>query len=390
MNVCVIGAGIFGIAAAVELRSRGHSVTVFERGSVPNENASSTDVAKSIRRWFYGDNETYLELVERSAAKWREWEERFGSRVYHQTGGIRVIRDFEPGTPMYQSVMYLRGLGADVRALSPQEARARFPQFVFRDDELCLHEPWNGYLESGRALSLLADLAREDGVEVREHTPVTRVEERGEGVKVHTEDGTWTFDLAVVAAGVWMGRLLPEIGRHLEVTHQQMVFIEVDNTRLVERGSMPVWSFTPHDELWYGFPLLREGYVKVSNDQVGETVDPDMDRSLRPEFVNWAMEFLRERIPEVGKGRVVGGRSCLFANSPDDHFVIDWVPGSRRTLAAGGGSSHGFKFGGSIGAVIADALEGKSNPLGDQFRIGDRLSHALKHRQKADTPGFAS
>ena len=41
MNVCVIGAGIFGIAAAVELRSRGHSVTVFEQGGVPNENASS-------------------------------------------------------------------------------------------------------------------------------------------------------------------------------------------------------------------------------------------------------------------------------------------------------------------------------------------------------------
>ena len=386
----MVGSGIFGIAAAVELRSRGHSVTVFERGDVPNENASSTDVAKAIRRWFYGDNETYIELVERSAAKWREWEERFGSRVYHQTGGIRVIRDFEPGTPMYKSVMYLKNFGSDVRALLPQEARGRFPQFVFRDDELCLHEPWNGYLESGRALSLLAELAREEGVEVCEHTPVTRVEERGNGVKVLTEDGTRIFDLAVVAAGVWMGRLLPELGRHLAVTHQQMVFIVVENTRLVARGSMPVWSFTSDDELWYGFPLLREGYVKVSNDQVGETVDPDMDRSLRPEFVNRAMEFLRERIPEIGKGRVVGGRSCLFANSPDDHFIIDWVPGSQRTLAAGGGSGHGFKFGGSIGAVIADALEGKSNPLGDQFRIGDRLNRGLKHRQKADTPGFAS
>ena len=389
MNVCVIGAGIFGIAAAVELRSRGHSVTVFERGGVPNENASSTDVSKSIRRWHYADNETYVDMVEQAAAQWRAWEERFGSQVYHQTGGFKVVRDFEPGTPMYRSVEYLKSRGSEVRVLTPKEARDRFPQFVIRDDEVCLHEPWNGYLESGRAVSLLADLAREEGVEIRENTPVTHVEERGAGVEVHTEAGVQAFDVAVVAAGVWMGRLLPEIGANLEVTHQQMVFIEVEDESLVAHGSMPVWSITPNDELWYGFPLLREGYVKVSNDQVGEPVDPDMDRSLRPEFVEWTMEFLRERVPVLGRGKVVGGRSCLFANSPDDHFIIDWAPGRQRTLVAGGGSSHGFKFGSSIGPITADALEGKANPLGDQFRIGDRLSRGLKPRQKADTPGFA-
>jgi N-methyl-L-tryptophan oxidase len=64
---------------------------------------------------------------------------------------------------------------------------------------------------------------------------------------------------------------------------------------------------------------------------------------------------------------------CLYENTPDRDFIIDWVPGSRRILVAGGGSGHGFKFGGSIGAVIADALEEKANPLGDLFRIGKRF-----------------
>jgi glycine/D-amino acid oxidase-like deaminating enzyme len=53
--------------------------------------------------------------------------------------------------------------------------------------------------------------------------------------------------------------------------------------------------------------------------------------------------------------------------------VIDWVPGSQRILIAGGGSGHGAKFGGSIGEVIADALEDKANPLGGVFRIGNRF-----------------
>jgi glycine/D-amino acid oxidase-like deaminating enzyme len=43
-------------------------------------------------------------------------------------------------------------------------------------------------------------------------------------------------------------------------------------------------------------------------------------------------------------------------------------------LLAGGGSGHGFKFGGSIGPVIADALEDKDNPLGRNFRLAGRFA----------------
>ena len=69
----------------------------------------------------------------------------------------------------------------------------------------------------------------------------------------------------------------------------------------------------------------------------------------------------------------MGGRSCLYAATPDDHFIVDWAPGSSRVLVAGGGSGHGFKFGGGIGPVIADAVEDTHNPLGDRFRIGSRF-----------------
>ena len=72
MNIAVVGAGIFGVAAAIELRERTHAVTLFEQGQVPYERASSTDTSKTIRR-LYGDNATYVDLVERAAVKWRDW-----------------------------------------------------------------------------------------------------------------------------------------------------------------------------------------------------------------------------------------------------------------------------------------------------------------------------
>ena len=61
MKTCITGAGIFGMAAALELRRRGHEVTLVELGGIPNPEASSTDVSKVIRRTNY-PNEIYVEL----------------------------------------------------------------------------------------------------------------------------------------------------------------------------------------------------------------------------------------------------------------------------------------------------------------------------------------
>ena len=82
--------------------------------------------------------------------------------------------------------------------------------------------------------------------------------------------------------------------------------------------------------------------MKVAKEPLGDTVDPDVDRAGTPEFAEETLAFLRERIPEMAEGKVVGGRSCLYTATPDDHFMIDRVPRREGVFVAGGGSGHGF------------------------------------------------
>lgn len=391
MNVGVIGGGVFGLAAAIELRERGHGVTVFDQGRVPYENATSTDVAKGIRRTWYGDGGPYVELVERAAAQWREWERRTGESVYHKTGGMKIMRGFEPGSGMYENWRYLQSRGADLTIMTAKEGRARFPQFVIDDDEVCVFDDWAGYIEGERAVAMMAGIAREDGVVVREESPVTAIDESSSGATIQVTEGkTHEFDRVVVAGGVWSGRLVPEVGRNLLVTLREMMFIEVEEPEKFARGRFPVWSDDPDVNGWYGFPLLREGFVKVAIEGIGEIVDPDIDRAGSQEFRDQAMEYLRRRIPDWGRGRVVDVRACLYCATPDDHFIIDHVPGTERVIVATGGSGHGFKFGGSLGAVIADVVDDVPNPLGDWFRIRDRFEGlADQTRSVTESRGYA-
>jgi glycine/D-amino acid oxidase-like deaminating enzyme len=53
--------------------------------------------------------------------------------------------------------------------------------------------------------------------------------------------------------------------------------------------------------------------------------------------------------------------TCLFTNSPDEHFILDRHPGHENVCLAAGFSGHGYKFCSVVGEIMADlALERRS------------------------------
>ena len=70
-------------------------------------------------------------------------------------------------------------------------------------------------------------------------------------------------------------------------------------------------------------------------------------------------------------------KTCLFTNTPDEHFVIDLHPEFPNVSIAAGFSGHGFKFASVVGEILADlALDGSSA----QFDFG--LFSLTRPRQK--------
>ena len=46
-TIVIVGSGVFGVTAAIELHNRGHTVTLCDQGPIPYVNASSTDINKA-------------------------------------------------------------------------------------------------------------------------------------------------------------------------------------------------------------------------------------------------------------------------------------------------------------------------------------------------------
>src|SRR5438876_10853077 len=102
-RVIVVGAGINGVTAAIELKKRGHEVVLVDQGPLLHALAASTDISKAVRA-AYGADEDYTALAERSIRLWRKCNEEFGVELYHEVGVMFVRRrEMKPGDSEHES-----------------------------------------------------------------------------------------------------------------------------------------------------------------------------------------------------------------------------------------------------------------------------------------------
>ena len=117
-RIIVVGAGIQGVTAAIELKKRSHEVVLVDPGPLPHALAASTDISKAVRA-AYGADEDYTAMAERSIKLWRQWNEEFGTKLYHEVGVMFVRRRrMEPGDFEYESLKLLERRGHKVTRMS--------------------------------------------------------------------------------------------------------------------------------------------------------------------------------------------------------------------------------------------------------------------------------
>jgi glycine/D-amino acid oxidase-like deaminating enzyme len=410
-KVIVVGAGINGGTAAIELKKRGHQVILVDPGPLPHALAASTDISKAVRAAYGADGE-YTELAERSIKLWRKWNEEFGVELYHETGVMFMRqREMKPGDFEYESFKTLQRHGHKIERMNSAQLLTRFPAWnpeVFRDGVL---EVEAGYAESGRTVAALVQRAKSLGIELREGATFLRLDEddgrvkgivteqrqrngvipseakRSRGIprqhpKVDQRDPSTPLgitriagDLVVMAVGAWTPYLLPFAKKFFRATGQPVFHLKPPRPDLFAPERFPVFGADITTTGYYGFPLNRDGIVKIANHGPGRKMSPESpqravtsgeEASLR-KFLSWAFPMLVD-------APIVYTRVCMYCETHDGNFWIAPDPQREGLVIAAGDCGHGFKFAPVLGEIIADAVEGKPNPILEKFRWRPEVS----------------
>jgi sarcosine oxidase len=108
---------------------------------------------------------------------------------------------------------------------------------------------------------------------------------------------------------------------------------------------------------YYGFPIHAIPAFKIGQyHHRREQGDPE---ELSREVESADEQLLRQGIARFfpkANGATIAAKTCMFTNSPDEHFILDKHPETPRVAIAAGFSGHGFKFCSVVGEIMADLV----------------------------------
>jgi sarcosine oxidase len=369
-DAIVIGLGAMGSATLFHLARRGLRVLGLEQFSQGHQLGSSHGDSRIIRETYF-EHPLYVPLVQRAHELWRELEETSGTPLMKITGGLMI--GASDGMVVTGTLRSAREHKLPHEVLTPAQVHERFPAFQLEAHLVAVLDPRAGYLDPEACNRAHLEGARAAGAEAHFDEPVLEWTPDGEGVRARTRAATYTANRLVLAGGAWNSGLANEVRLPLAIERQSVFWLEPGRSReSYEANLFPIYAYEyKSGEICYGFPRLPRG-VKASVMHSGETVrDPDnVERTVGDGEVKPLRAALRPVLPQLAEAPVRERGVCLFTNTPDRDFIIDFHPLHPQVLISSPCSGHGFKFASAIGELQAELLTtGKSRVDLSPFRI---------------------
>ncbi|HEY1996954.1 FAD-binding oxidoreductase [Paraburkholderia sp.] len=379
VDVCVIGAGLTGISAALNLAERGYTVAVLEAsrvgwaasgrngGQMIGGFACEMDTfgkympAEDVRRIWAMGLET-LDIVKERVAKHRiDCDLTFGylhaANKPRDVDALRQWRDHAQTRFGYDRFRYIE--------------RDALGEFVQSSRYLGgLSDPDSGHLHPLNYTLGLARAARAAGAQIFEESCVTRIRSEGNARVVETVRGHVKAQFVVLACNTWLGALAPEVARKIMPVGTYVIATEpLDPARA--QALMPARAaicdsrfvldyFRPAPDnrvLWGG----KVSYSKREPRNLGEAMRRDMLKTF-PQLADVKVDYAWGGFVDITMNRAPHfGRIA-----PTVYF-------------AQGFSGHGVNTTGLAGKLIAEAIDGQAS----RFDLFGKIRHQ-------DFPGGAT
>jgi sarcosine oxidase len=338
---------------------------------------SSHGLTRIIRLAYY-EHPAYVPLLRRAYELWRQLENLVQERLLIITGSIDASAADGEVFLSSKASCDIHHLPHEV--LEPRDLNARFPGYCLPAGMLALYQPDGGFLLSERCIVAHVTAAQELGAEVHGQERVLDWDARGQGVEVRTDRSCYRAEKLVICAGAWGAKLVPELAALAVPERQVLGWFQPTRPALFRVHTFPVFNMTVTEGRYYGFPIYGIPGFKVGRyHHLEQRADPDrMDREVHRADEDVLRRFTARYFPEA-TGPTVALKTCLFTNTPDEHFILGLHPEFSQVCLAAGFSGHGFKFCSVVGEIMADLVQtGGSRHDLELFR--------LRRFQKAPSP----
>lgn len=360
-DVAVIGLGAVGSAALYQLSKTGLSVLGIDKHAPPHSFGSSGGESR-VTRQVMAEGDFYMPMVARANEIWKELENLSGVELYNHCG--MLLAGYEQHTFVQKTLSLARESSVEHRLLTGEEAGQLFPAINALDSgHTYYYEPTSGFLRPEKCIEVQLKAAKDNGASTLLDVVAENIQETSGGVRLRLGNGE-VIEAAkvIVASGPWIKEMLADVlATKLKTYLQTMYWFDIDPAYydVLKPGKMPVFlcgdDKTATTRSFYNFPALDglKGGMKFAVHESEFEIEPDIKDTARPatsgeEVYAFASKYIKHIRPTVIKSL-----NCLYTMTPDENFILDFLPGSTRMVIASACSGHGFKYSAATGEVAA-------------------------------------
>ena len=365
-DVAVIGGGLHGLSAALQLSRAGKRVVVLERAWVGRHASGASAAGVRTLNRDMGELDLALESME----MWHNIGLLVGDDCgFNAHGQICVAEHPDSLSKLEERVSRLRGLGYTHEAIiDARELRRRVPAI----SPHCIGAsmaPRDGAADPHRTLAAFRRSAQAAGVAIREGYGVRRIERRGQDWSIEMDsaavtDGepsasqmldrartsTLVVPFVVNAAGAWSGRIAAMVGDDIPLdTKASMMIVSERLAPMIE----PVVSIMGRS---LSFKQSDQGTLVIGGGLQGI---PDLDAetsAVRMGILSKGARAATDLFPCVRDIRIVRVWSGLEAKTKDMLPVVGAAVNAPGVFHAFGYSGHGFQLVPVVGAALTDLI----------------------------------
>lgn len=350
-EICIIGAGIFGVCSGFFLAKRGYKVIIIDRENI-SQRASGINAGSLAVQ-----NKHPLNLVSLSRKAIDIWD-YFGkidkNIEYKRCGGFRVAETESEAKILKTDQKKQKELGIKVEYLENKELIKVAP---YLSKHLCAANycELDGFANARTSVKSIAKLAIQEGVLFSLNNQVKQIKIKSNSIRLETNRGIYEAEKLILAGGVWMNELLNGLGINIPID----IFL---NQGLVSAPERPVIKhILTHVNGGLSIKQLDIGTVVIGGGWRGIGSLVRDEKKLKISSIKGNSNIACRVVPCISKFLINRIWSGFSSRTEDRLPLFGKLPGCEN-IYINGSTSVGFTIAPYLGKLIAELIdEGKTS-----------------------------
>lgn len=408
-KILVIGGGVVGVSIAHRLAQRTdpmkEPVTLLERDQIGGGPSGRFSAILSTA----GYSDDVALLAKESVRAYSRFEATSGRSLgFRRTGVLTLAGPDQKAeqAELRRNAEQLQGIGVSVEILESNEIADRASGVDVAAGTIGMWEPDCGVLDPTATIEGLASLARSYGAITRLGVEVKElIIEDGRVRGVRTNEGDFTADKVIIAAGPWSKKLLEPYGVDLSIrtrlsetvffampgeesptsdevldaSRETMSFdIEEDPFELtasteIASGGHPAIVDLEYEFVCRGESAMARAWVERLPKATSEVKEfESAPTEVSTETRKWAHQVLAKRMPEYSERDEIGVQTGVRAGTPDEAPLVGPVPGIEGLFVATAFDGCDYTLAPGVGEVVAQMVMGEHVTLCNPTKLAIR------------------